>query len=141
MEALAWLLDSSIELPVLRWRVGLDAIIGLVPGIGDLVSGGLGLMVVARAALLGLPGIVLARMLVNVALDFTIGAIPLIGDAFDAWYKANLRNVDLVRRYVWEPETPTTGSWAFFGALLLGIVLFLAGALWLVGQLVSALFG
>ncbi len=141
MEALAWLLDNSIPIPGTGWRVGLDALIGLIPGVGDVVSGGLGLLVIARGAQLGLPGVVLARMLANVALDLLTGLIPVLGDAFDAWYKSNLRNVDLVRRHMQEPDAPTTDSWAFFLGLLLAIAALMAGAIWLIGQLVGALFG
>jgi hypothetical protein len=140
MELLAWLLDNSIPIPGTARRVGIDALIGLVPGLGDVISGGLGLLVVARAAGLGLPRIVLARMLANVALDFAIGSIPVIGDAFDLWYKANARNMDLLRRYLATPRAPTGGQWLFFGALLAGFLLVAALIVWVVAQLIGALF-
>src|SRR6188508_3672425 len=100
VEMLAWLLDNSIPIPGTGRRIGVDALIGLIPGAGDLVSGGLGLLVVVRAAQRGLPTVVLARMLVNVALDFAVGAIPIIGDIFDMAFKSNARNVAIMRRYV-----------------------------------------
>src|SRR4029453_8100907 len=80
VELLAWLLDNSIPIPGTGRRIGLDALVGLIPGVGDFVPAGLGLLVVARATQRGLPNVVLARMLFNVALDFAIGAIPFIGD-------------------------------------------------------------
>ena len=76
VELLAWLLDNSIPIPGTGRRIGLDALIGLIPGAGDIVSGGLGLLVVFRAAQRGLPTIVLARMLVNLALDYTSAPSP-----------------------------------------------------------------
>ena len=141
VEALAWLLDNSIPIPGTGRRIGLDALIGLVPGLGDVLSGGLGLVVVLRGAQLGVPGIVLARMLANVAVDFAIGSIPIIGDAFDLWFKANARNVRLIRGYTAAPQESTAGAWVFFGVLLAGFVLLAMGALWLLSRLVGAIFG
>jgi hypothetical protein len=141
VEALAWLLDNSIPVPGTSWRIGLDAVIGLIPGFGDLVAGGLGLMLVARAAQLRLPGVVIARMLANVGLDLITGLVPVLGDAVDAWYKSNQRNVNLIRRYSAQPDAPTTGSWLFFGGLLLALVLIVAGIVWLVTALIAAIVG
>ena len=140
VELLAWLLDNSIPIPGTGRRIGLDALIGLIPGAGDLVSGALGLLVVARAAQRGLPTIVLARMLANVALDFTIGAIPIIGDIFDMWFKSSVRNVGLMRRYVAEPESSTTGQWLFFGGILATLGLAAFAFVWLIWTLLGAIF-
>jgi len=141
VEALAWLLDNSIPIPGTGRRIGLDAVVGLVPGLGDVLSGGIGLFVVLRGAQLGVPGVVLARMLANVAVDFAIGAIPILGDAFDLWFKANLRNVALIRRYTTEPAASTEGSWAFFGGILLAVLLVAGGIVWLIAALFGALVG
>jgi hypothetical protein len=141
VEALAWLLDNSIPIPGTGRRIGLDAVVGLVPGLGDVLSGGLGLIVVLRGAQLGVPGIVLARMLANVALDFAIGSIPIIGDAFDLWFKANARNVRLIRGYTAAPQHSTAGAWAFFGLLLALVVLLAIGAVWVLSNLLGAIFG
>jgi hypothetical protein len=141
VEALAWLLDNSIPIPGTGRRIGLDALVGLVPGLGDVLSGGLGLVVVLRGAQLGVPGIVLARMLANVAVDFAIGSIPIIGDAFDLWFKANARNVRLIRGYTAAPQESTVGAWAFFMALLAGFILLAVGAVWVLTQLLGAIFG
>ena len=141
VETLAWLLDNSIPIPGTGRRIGLDAVVGLVPGLGDVLSGGIGLFVVLRGAQLGVPGVVLARMLANVAVDFVIGAIPLLGDAFDLWFKANARNVALIRRYTAAPEASTAGSWAFFGGIALAVVLVAAGVLWLLARLFGAILG
>lgn len=140
VELLAWLLDNSIPIPGTGRRIGVDALIGLIPGAGDLVSGGLGLLVVVRAAQRGLPTIVLARMLLNVALDFSIGAIPIIGDAFDLWFKSNARNVALMRRYVATPTASTAGQWLFFGGILAAVGLAALAFVWLIWALLGAIF-
>jgi hypothetical protein len=141
VELLAWLLDNSIPIPGTGRRVGLDAVVGLIPGVGDLVSAGLGLVVVARATQRGLPLIVLARMLVNVALDFAIGAIPFIGDLFDFAYKSNTRNIGLLRRHAENPGASTAGTWLFFGGLLAVLGLAAFTFVWLVWSVVGAIFG
>ena len=100
VETIAWLLDNSIPVPGTGRRLGIDALIGFIPVVGDVVSGGIGLFVVWRASRFGLPRVVVARMLVNSVIDIAIGAIPLIGDAFDLWFKANTRNLAILRRHL-----------------------------------------
>lgn len=90
-------LDSSIRLPG-GFRVGWDGIIGLIPGVGDVVGLGLSGWLVWRAVELGLPGGVILRMLGNVAIETVIGVIPVLGDLFDFVFKANIRNVALLQR-------------------------------------------
>jgi hypothetical protein len=141
VELLAWLLDNSIPVPGTGRRIGLDAVVGLVPGLGDVLSGGLGLLVVIRGVQRGLPSIVVARMLANVALDFVIGSIPLIGDAFDLWYKSNARNVALLRKYSASPQASTAGQWTFFIGLLLVLGAVALAFVWLIWSLVGALVG
>lgn len=138
VRTLAWLLDNSIPVPGTGGRrFGIDALIGLVPVIGDLVSGGLGLFVVWRGSRFGLPRIVVARMLTNTALDVVVGAIPLAGDAFDLWFKANTRNLDLIRRHLERPDTSTRGDWMALGAMA-AIVL---AAVVLIGWLIVSIIG
>lgn len=98
LRRLARLMDSSIGLPGTRWRIGLDPLLGLIPGVGDAVGIGASLWIVSEARRLGLRGPVIGRMLGNVALDGLIGTIPLLGDLFDAGYKANERNMDIIER-------------------------------------------
>ena len=140
VELIAWLLDNSIPVPGTGRRIGLDAIVGLVPGLGDLLSGGLGLLIVARAAQRRLPNVVVARMLTNVALDFVIGSVPVLGDAFDLWYKSNARNVALLRRYADDPRSSTAAQWAFFVGLLVAIVAVAGLVTWLIWSVLAALF-
>jgi hypothetical protein len=98
--ALAKLLDSAFLIPGLNRRVGLDAIIGLVPGIGDAVSTLLASYIIWEARQLGLPRWKIARMVGNVAVDTAVGAIPLAGDLFDVAFKANRRNMKIVRDHL-----------------------------------------
>lgn len=140
MEVLAWVLDNSIPIPIIGRRIGLDAIVGFVPGVGDVLSGGLGVFVVIRGAMLGLPRVVLARMTANVAIDFVVGVVPVLGDAFDLWFKSNQRNVNLARRYIAEPDASTRGQWLFLLAIVGVLLLVMLGALWLIGQVIGFLF-
>ena len=96
---LARLLDSSIRLPG-GYRIGIDGLLGLAPGVGDALGAALSLYIIARAHQLGAPGRVLARMLLNVGADALIGTVPLLGDWFDFAFKANQRNLSLLRRHL-----------------------------------------
>jgi hypothetical protein len=142
VETLAWLLDNSIPVPFLGGRrFGADAIIGLVPGFGDLVSAGIGLFVVWRASRMGLPRIVVVRMLVNSAIDLVVGAIPVVGDAFDLWFKANTRNLGLARRWLDQPERSTRDEWLGLLTILGILVGMVVVVLWLIAEAISALVG
>ena len=99
LDALATLLDTAILIPGTDIRFGLDALIGLVPGIGDAFTTAMSLFIVHEARQLGAPGHVIARMLGNVALDGVVGAVPLVGDAFDVMWRSNKRNMRLL--YDW----------------------------------------
>jgi hypothetical protein len=100
LRRLAGLLDSALPVPGTRWRIGLDGLIGLVPGIGDLAGAALSSYILMKAIRLGVPAGVVLRMLFNILLEMTLGAIPLIGDLFDFGFKANLRNIRLIERHV-----------------------------------------
>src|SRR5262245_18422253 len=100
IDALATLLDTAFVLPGTSVRFGFDALIGLFPGVGDLITTALSLFIVHEAYQLGAPSHVIARMLGNVALDGMFGAVPLVGDAFDVLWRANRRNVLLLREWL-----------------------------------------
>jgi hypothetical protein len=141
VETLAWLLENSIPVPGTRWRFGFDGIIGVIPGIGDLVGAGLTLFVVWRASRMGLPRIVVARMLVNAAIDLVVGAIPFAGDAFDLWFKANTRNLGLTRRWLEHPEGSTRNEWLAL-LLIVGVLVgMVAFVIRLIAAIISALLG
>ncbi len=99
LERLAALLDAQFGIPGTRFRVGLDGLLGLVPGIGDGAGALLSLYIVLKARSMGAPTGLVLRMLTNVAIDSALGAIPLAGDLFDFFYKANRRNVGLLKRH------------------------------------------
>jgi hypothetical protein len=100
LEALASLLDSVVIIPGTNIRLGIDALIGLVPGIGDVITTLISLYIIREARALGVPRHVIWRMIANVAIDGVVGAVPLVGDAFDVMWRANLRNVALLRRHL-----------------------------------------
>lgn len=128
VRGLAHLLDNSIPLPG-GFRVGLDALIGLVPGIGDTAGAVLSAYILAQAARMGVPRAVLLRMAANVGIETVVGAIPFLGDLFDAGWKANARNVALLDTHLSHPASTERASRGFVLALLLGLALLFAGAL------------
>lgn len=113
----AYWLDSGIRIPGLRWRIGLDSILGLVPGIGDTAGAVLGGWVFVEAVRLGVPAPTLARMLINLALDSTVGAVPVLGDLFDFVWKANIRNIELLERHQHDPVRAGRSDRVFVVAL------------------------
>jgi hypothetical protein len=98
MATVAWLLDDSIRVPGTGRRIGLDPVVGVLPVAGDLAMAALSLYVVAEAALAGVSRRTLAAMLVTIAIDAGAGSVPVVGDLFDATWKANRRNVELAAR-------------------------------------------
>ncbi|QEA15924.1 DUF4112 domain-containing protein [Novosphingobium ginsenosidimutans] len=100
VEALERLLEGMIEIPVLRRKVGLDAIAGVIPIAGDLVTAAMGLYLVWEARNLGMPRWQLWRMIANVGLDTAVGAIPVAGDLFDLLYRSNTRNLRIIRKHL-----------------------------------------
>jgi hypothetical protein len=100
IDALATLLDTAFVVPGTNIRFGLDALIGLVPGIGDAITTLMSLYIVREARALGAPRWLIARMLANVALDGVVGVVPLVGDLFDVAWRANRRNMTLLQKYL-----------------------------------------
>ena len=99
LRRLAWLIDAIGRVPGTRFRFGLNSIIGLAPGAGDLALTLISLYIVFEAVRLGLPRPKIVRMLINVAVEAALGAFPVVGDFFDVVWKANLRNVDIIDRH------------------------------------------
>ena len=128
VRVLAKLLDNSITIPGLGWKFGLDAIIGLVPVVGDLIGGVLAGYIVLEAARARVSSFTLARMLVNVGIDTLVGAIPALGDLFDAAWKANIKNVALLERHLVvrtdvDREKRSVMGAISFAVLVLGLIL------------------
>ena len=116
---LARLLDEAIRIPGTGIGIGLDAVVGLIPGVGDLAGGLMSAYVLATAARAGVPKAVLGRMLVNLATDSLVGTVPVLGDLFDVGYKANTRNVRLLEQALAAPEATRRSS----GLVVAGVVL------------------
>jgi hypothetical protein len=139
LERLAWLLDRAI--PVGRSRIGLDPILGLVPGVGDAVGALLSLYVLYEGARLGAPGHILIRMTGNILVESVVGAIPVLGDLFDFVWQANSRNMRLIHKYHapgWQPRSLRAVWFAVLVAavVVLAVVISLA---WAVFNALSAL--
>jgi uncharacterized protein DUF4112 len=130
LNQLAWLLDSSIAIPGTGFTIGLDALIGLVPVLGDAIGVLLSGYIVAECARLGVSKSVLMRMAVNIAVEGLVGALPLVGDLFDAAWKANQKNVRLLNAYVDRPGKTAASSSLFllFLAALFALLLAAIGA-------------
>ena len=124
---LAWLLDNSIPLPGGRFRIGLDAILGLIPGLGDVLGVLLSSYIVREAARIGAPPSVLIRMAFNVAVEGIVGLIPFAGDVFDAAWKANQRNFALLEAHLENPRRAARSSRVFVAFLTVGLILFIVG--------------
>ena len=116
-------------MPGTKIGVGLDPVIGLIPGLGDVIGGAMSGYILLVAAKEGVPTSVLTRMLGNIALDSLVGVIPLLGDLFDFGVKANRRNIDLLERYLGAPTQTRAASRGMVALLLLGIALIIAGAI------------
>ena len=141
LDQMAWLMDNCFRIPGLGWRFGIEALIGLVPGLGDIVSGVIGLVLLVRAFQFRLPKVVVARMLLNTVADLTIGSVPFFGDAFDFFWKSNTRNMALFHEYAGEPAKDTRRHWIFLGSIVIGFILLfivvLALIFWLLSVFVS----
>jgi hypothetical protein len=106
LERLAHWLDSAFEIPGIRLRFGFDALLGLLPGLGDTASALASVYILQAATKFGVSRITLARMTLNIVVDLLVGAIPIVGDLFDVYWKANRKNVELLRRHF--KANPTT---------------------------------
>lgn len=133
----AFWLDEGVRLPGTRFRVGLDPIIGLVPGFGDAAGAVLSAAILAEAIRRGVSRFTLGRIAWNIALDAVFGAVPVIGDAFDFVWKANVKNVALIERYVALPDRAHKAD-RFFVLLLIGSLFLLCAALMVAGVLLTA---
>jgi Domain of unknown function (DUF4112) len=121
LRALEILLDEAFVVPGTRIRFGIDGIVGLVPGLGDVLAGALSLVIPFAAWVRGVPYVTLVRMLINVAIGLLVGSIPIAGDVFDVFWKANRRNYLLLTLAIAEPGRHTWRDWAFLLLLLIAI--------------------
>ena len=120
---LARAMDSAIRIPGTGIRLGLDSIVGLVPGAGDLVASVMSGYIVLASARMGVPAPVVARMILNLGVDTLVGSVPLLGDLFDVGFKANIRNAALLDRHLADPLATRRTSRAAVLAAVAGVVL------------------
>lgn len=131
--AVSRVLDDLVPIPGTNQRIGLDPVIGLVPWVGDAISAGVGLWLIAEAARFRIPTVVLLRMVLNTLVDLAAGAIPVLGDLFDVVSRSNRRNLELFRRHATDPDASTTRHTAFLAGLLLVFV----AILWLLATAIG----
>ncbi|MEO8597339.1 MAG: DUF4112 domain-containing protein [Candidatus Solibacter sp.] len=123
IEHLAYLMDGAI--PIGRWSIGLDPLLGLIPGVGDLIGAFVSMVIIVRAVQAGVPRIAITRMMANLMIDTLVGSIPIFGDAFDFAFKANLKNLRLYEQALNNPRAAEARNWAFF----ISVLILVAGAL------------
>jgi Domain of unknown function (DUF4112) len=97
LERLGWLMDDLFRIPVLGWRIGLDPLVGLIPGFGDTATTLVSFYILTSAVRYRVPKVTLLRMGLNLGIDYVLGSLPVVGDVFDAWWKSNQKNVELLR--------------------------------------------
>jgi Domain of unknown function (DUF4112) len=135
LDLLSRVLDTWFRIPGTSIRFGIDGILGLVPGIGDILAGLASCIILFAAWIRGTPYVTLARMLANVAIEVVVGAIPFLGDAFDIAWRANRRNYALLERHIQQPHRHRWSDWLFLLALAMLVaailVLPLLGIAWL----------
>jgi len=132
------LLDSAFRVPGTKMTFGLDPILGLIPGLGDLTTPFFAGLLLLHAVRMKIPRIVQLRMVMNAAIDLAIGLIPVLGDLFDFGWKANIKNLALLERHAHIGSRPTAGDWLFvlivLGLLILAVAVPILTAAWLLSR-------
>ena len=132
LERLGWMMDDLIRIPGLNWRFGLDALVGLIPGFGDTASSLVSFYILASAVRYRVPKITLLRMGMNLGIDYLVGALPFVGDLFDAWWKSNQRNIELMQKRATvsaeEAREGRISDWLFVGLIILLLIGIVIGA-------------
>ena len=139
VRALARLLDSAIRIPGTGISFGVDSIVGLVPGVGDLAGAVMSGYIVLASARMGVPPAVVGRMILNLGVDTLVGSVPLLGDLFDVGFRANLRNAALLERHLAGPEVVRRSSRVAVAGAIVGIVVLAAAGVGIAVMAVRAL--
>ncbi len=138
-ELLAKILDTTVKIPGTPLYVGLDPLLGLIPGIGDMLANLIGTVILILAARLQVPQIVIARMSLNLLINGTIGAIPILGDLFSIWFRSHARNAELLRRAATQPYRETQQARIYVACIIAGtvllLVLLIVLVLWIITKL------
>ena len=139
LDNLARYLDGLFRIPGTSWRFGLDAIIGLVPNVGDTLTSFASFYILLAGVRYGVPKITLLRMAFNIGLDYVVGTIPFVGDAFDFFWKSNKQNMDLIRTRA-TGQKGTTSDYVFIFALIGILVLLLISSILISIYIIGAIF-
>ena len=138
-ELLAKILDTAVKIPGTPFYLGLDPLLGLIPGIGDMLANLIGTVILVLAARLHVPQIVMARMSLNLLINGAVGAIPIAGDLFSIWFRSHARNAELLRRAATQPHRETQQARLYVAGIIGGTVvlmlLAIAAVLWIVVKL------
>jgi hypothetical protein len=142
-EFLAKILDTAVRIPGTRIYLGLDPLLGLIPGIGDMLANLIGTVILILAARLQVPQIVITRMSLNLLINGTVGAIPIVGDLFSIWFRSHARNAELLRRAATQPYRETQQAKLYVVGIIGGTVVLLlvaiAAVLWIVVKIWTAI--
>ena len=142
-ELLAKILDTTVKIPGTGIYLGLDPLLGLIPGIGDVLANLIGTVILILAARLHVPRIVITRMSLNLLINGTVGAIPIVGDLFSIWFRSHARNAELLRRAAAQPNRETQQARLYVTGIIGGtvvlLVLAIAAVLWIVVKIWAAI--
>jgi len=142
-ELLAKILDTTVRIPGTPFYVGLDPLLGLIPGIGDMLANLIGTLILILAARLHMPQIIVARMSLNLLINGMVGAIPIAGDLFSIWFRSNSRNAELLRRAAAQPYRETQQTRLYMAGIIGGTVVLLllaiTAVLWVVVIILNAI--
>ena len=127
LRSLTHILDNAIAIPGTGYRVGIDPILGMLPGAGDFLGTAFSAYIVMEAALLGLPRPTLLRMVSNIIFESVVGVVPVLGDFFDFAWKANVKNMALLEAHMASPQASKRADWWFIILLLAGLILVVVG--------------
>jgi hypothetical protein len=140
LESLSHYLDGLFRIPGTGWRFGLDAVIGLIPNVGDTLTSFASFYILIAGVRYGVPKITLLRMAFNIGLDYLVGTIPFIGDAFDFVWKANKQNLDLIRERATGKDVATTSDYIFVFGVIGVLILLLVGSILVSLYIIGAIF-
>ncbi|MEG5044142.1 DUF4112 domain-containing protein [Microcoleus sp. B4-C1] len=140
LRRISHLLDNAIPIPGTKYRIGLDPILGLIPGGGDVITSIFAGYVVFKSAQMGVPQETLVKMAANIVFDTVAGTVPVAGDLLDVAWKANVKNIELLDAHLGSPEQGKKADWLFVVALLLGLILIVGGVIFLSVMLFAWLF-
>jgi hypothetical protein len=129
LRRISHVLDNAIPIPGTKYRIGLDPILGLIPGGGDLIGSIFAGYVVFKSAQMGVPQETLVQMAANIVFDTVAGTVPVAGDLLDVGWKANVKNIELLDAHLGSPEQGKKADWLFVVALLLGLMFIVAGVI------------